>query len=155
MGFGCGGAGQTDVTTGYLRGQVEQASVVSLEDPVPISLSGSQFIYLKEVANQTTSSLFFPGDGTTVFVVDLAESEISFAESTTLGSNLLVGTDVPISEAGLYLSTAKPGFTPELVPASVLESDPRENNYMVCYNTFSPIHITTGVNVRAEWELRF
>ena len=153
MGFGCGGALQTDTT--FATGQTELVTVTSLQDPVPISIDGDQRLYLKQVDNQTNSSIYFPGDFRTRFIVDIAESELSFTDNRTRISNANVGTSVPISEAGLYLSCANPRFTHDADPASPLEADPAGPNKLVAYNIFDPIHVTPNVILRVEWELRF
>tara|TARA_B100000886_G_C20362680_1_gene465923 strand:+ start:395 stop:1051 length:657 start_codon:yes stop_codon:yes gene_type:complete len=153
IGFGCGGALQTNAD--FAKGQTELVTVTALQDPVPISIDGDQRLYLKQVDNQTSSSTYFPGDFRTRFIVNIAESEISFTGNKTRVSNRLVGTSVPITEAGLYLSSANPRFTHELDPASAIESDPAGPNKLVAYNIFDPIHVTPNVILRVEWELRF
>ena len=154
MGFGCGGALQTD--TRFSRTQTELVTVFAIEDPVPFSVnanSPSEKTYLKQVDPQLDNTLYFPGDYRTRFIVDVAETEISFAASVTAKSNVTVGTHVPISEAGLYLSSAKPNFTTGSTVAS--EQDPTGANEMVAYNIFDPIVVTPNVTLRIEWELRF
>ena len=153
IGFGCGGALQTD--NKFATGQTELVTVKALQDPVPVSIDGGQRLYLKRVDNQANSSIYFPGDFRTRFIVDIAESELSFAGNATRVSNVEVGTSVPITEAGLYLSSANPRFTHEANPANPLEADPAEPNKLVAYNIFDPIHVTTNVILRVEWELRF
>lgn len=153
IGFGCGGALQTN--TDFATGQTELVTVNALQDPVPVSIDGDQRLYLKQVDNQTNSSVYFPGDFRTRFIVDIAESELSFTGNITRVSNMAVGTSVPISEAGLYLSSANPRFTHEADPANPLEADPAEPNRLVAYNIFDPIHVTPNVILRVEWEVRF
>lgn len=153
IGFGCGGALQSN--TDYATGQTELVTVTSLQDPVPIAIDGDQRLYLKQVDNQANSSVYFPGDFRTRFVVDIAESELSFTDNITRVSNMRVGTSVPITEAGLYLSSANPRFTHNSNPASPLEADPAGPNKLVAYNIFDPIHVTPNVILRVEWELRF
>ena len=152
MGYGCGGALQTNPA--FVTGQAELVTVNALQDPVPVSDSGGgQFVYLKQVDNQSLgSSVYFPGDYLTVFVSDIAATEISFAGSTTRVSNVAVGTQVPVSEAGLYLSDASPFYTPA-APLGY-EADPAGANSMAAYFIFSPVIVTTGVVLRSEWELR-
>lgn len=153
MGFGCGGALQSN--NSFATGQTELVTVKALQDPVPVSKDGDQRLYLKGVDNQANSSVYFPGDFRTRFVVDIAESELSFAGNFTRISNIEVGTSVPISEAGLYLSSANPRFTHEADPADPTEADPADANMLVAYNIFDPIHVTPNVVLRVEWELRF
>tara|TARA_B100001250_G_scaffold393787_1_gene396911 strand:- start:1556 stop:2218 length:663 start_codon:yes stop_codon:yes gene_type:complete len=153
MGFGCGGALQTD--NSFSNSQSELVTVTSIEDPVTMAISGSVDTYLKKVDNQTTSSIYFPGDYRTRFVCDILESELSFATSKTRTSSKVVGTAVPVSEAGLYLSSAKPTFDASANPANPNEADPAQPNSLVAYNIFAPIVVTPNVMLRVEWELRF
>ncbi|MAP23270.1 MAG: hypothetical protein CL582_20275 [Alteromonadaceae bacterium] len=154
IGFGCGGALQTSGL--FTTGQAELVTVTTLQDPVPIALIGSNLterVYLKSVDKQTNSSIYFPGDFRTRFIVDIIETELSFAGNKTRDSNVDVGTSVPISEAGLYLSDANPTYTHE--ESNTGETDPSQENNMVAYNVFSPIAVTPNVVLRVEWELRF
>lgn len=153
MGFGCGGALQSN--TLFATGQTELVTVTSLQDPVPLQIVGGQRFYLKQVDNQANNSIYFPGDFRTRFIVDVAEAELSFAGNITRVSNVPVGTSVPISEAGLYLTDANATFTHEAVPPISGEADPAQPNYLVAYNIFDPISVTPNVVLRVEWELRF
>jgi hypothetical protein len=153
MGFGCGGALQGD--NNFATGQTELVTVTSIQDPIPISNDFNQRLYLKQVDDQSNNSIYFPGDFRTRFIIDIAEDELSFPGNITRVSNVTVGTSVPISEAGLYLSSANPRFTHEANPPLLGESDPAAPNYLVAYNIFDPIHITPNVVLRVEWELRF
>ena len=151
MGFGCGGALQTNAA--FAGTQAELVTVVGLEDAVPFSRAGNVRTYLKQVDNQAINSVYFPGNYRTVFVLNVLETEISFAGNATRTSGVAVGTSVPISEAGLYLNTALPTYNHAgVVPAG--QADPAAANQLVCYNTFDPISVTPNVVVRAEWELR-
>lgn len=153
IGFGCGGALQTN--TDFATGQTELVTVTSIQDPIPISVDFDQRLYLKQVDNQTNDSVYFPGDFRTRFICDIAEDELSFAGNVTRVSNVEVGTSVPITEAGLYLSSANPRYTHEANPPLPDEADPAAANYLVAYNIFDPIHITPNVILRVEWEIRF
>jgi hypothetical protein len=152
VGFGCGGALQTD--TRFARRQQELVTVTHLEDPVPFSRSSNVRRYLKELyPQQLGSSLNFPSPYRCCLVSDVLESEISFINNRTRVSNVEVGTLVPISEVGLYLSSALPFFT-HPSPQNGSEADPATANEMVAYNIFEPIPITPQSGVRVEWELR-
>jgi len=154
IGFGCGGALQTNSL--FVTGQTELVTVTALQDPVPLHIAlGGERYYLKQVDDQANNSVYFPGDFRTRFIVDVAESELSFTNNTTRVSNVAVGTSVPISEAGLYLTTAKPTFTHEALPPLAGEADPSQPNQLVAYNIFDPIVVTPNVILRVEWELRF
>lgn len=153
IGFGCGGALQSN--TDFATGQTELVTVTSIQDPIPVSVDFDQRLYLKQVDNQTNDSVYFPGDFRTRFICDIAEDELSFAGNITRVSNVQVGTSVPITEAGLFLSSANPRFTHEANPPLPDEADPASANYLVAYNIFDPIHITPNVILRVEWEIRF
>lgn len=147
MGLGCGGALQTDVN--FLKFQSATVDVTDLEDAVPFQAGpGNTNHYLKQVAPQAFNSTFFPSPYRTRFILEISENEISYVGSATAGSNRTVDTSVPISEAGLYLSSAQSG-------GLVTPANARTLGSMVCYDTFSPITITPNVMVRVEWELRF
>lgn len=144
MGFGVGGSLQTNPL--YRHSQQEVATVLSLEDPTPISGSPSPgFTYLKQVDVQAENATNFPdgGIGRTVFVCHIAQDEISFLDAVSFRSQQSVGTHVPVSEAGLYLSGADPMLL-----------TPTDANRLICYDTFDPIFVTPTAVLRCEWELR-
>ncbi len=141
MGFGCGGALQTK--PGFLHTQMEVASVTNLEDAVPIKLVDGDPVWLKRVQDMTDDLVHFPGGAAgsaAVFVTNLLSTEISFAASRTWGSGKLVGTNVPVSEAMLFLTSADPSL-------------PVQSGKGVCYNVFSPIPVTPSSVLRAEWSI--
>lgn len=145
MGLGCGGSLQTDVR--FNRFQSALVGVTALEDQVRLKQAGTNY-WLKKVNNQTLNGTYFPGwpNGTiSKFVMEIAESNLAFAGNATYKSNTVVNTEVPISEAGLYLSQANPqdSTNPTAIPG------------LVAYDVFSPIIVTPNVTVRIEWELRF
>jgi hypothetical protein len=149
IGLGCGGALQTD--SAHPKSQTELVTVEALEDPVPYSLVGLVSTYLKQVDNQlVSSSVYFPGTYRTRFVVDVAETEVSYSGSEARVSGTVVNTSVPVSEAGLYLSSAEPTWD-----GGNSGADPAGANDLVCYNIFEPIIVTPNVILRLEWELRF
>lgn len=144
MGLGCGGALQTDVR--FSRFQSALVTVTALEDQVKFNQDNGLF-YLKKVNNQVLGNTYFPGypnGSITKFVIELAESNLAFQGNTAYRSNTAVNTQVPISEAGLYLSGAQ---TQPQVPSV--------DNRLVCYDVFSPIIVTPNVTLKIEWELRF
>ena len=151
IGFGCGGALQTNAN--LLNTQLELPTVVALQDPVPYTSVGGVDTYLKQVYNQSFNDIFFPGINRTVFIVDVAETEISFAGNKAKGSNYEVGTEVPVSEVGLYLSTASPTYQPG-APNAQGTADPVSANRLICYDLFSPIIVTPKTVLRCEWEIR-
>lgn len=149
MGFGCGGALQTDAR--FARAQLELVSVVNLEDPVPFSKVGNDSTFLKTVNAQSMAGLpnaDFPAYNRTVFTLDVLETEISFLNNVTYTSGTVVNTSVPVSEIGLYLSNATDVFD------LTMGGNPTAANNMVCYNIFDPIPINPNTMLRIQWELR-
>ena len=146
MGFGIGGINQTITeidATATLATQLELAGVTYLEDPVFVNSSED---WLLEIEPQVLTNLEdFPDDYTIRFTGIISEDIISFTDNTAANSGIVVGTGVPISEAGLYISTADP---------TELLSSLTNTAALVAYATFSPIYITPNVIVRVEWELR-
>jgi hypothetical protein len=138
MGFGVGGA---KASSPYFRTQEELVTVTSLEDWVRYDSSN----YLVQVNNQSTEAGSFPDAYTIRFVANVPESAISYSGNQSK-SAASVGTVVPITEAGLYLSGADKSQNP----------DHADNvTRLVCYNIFDKITITPNVTFRAEWDLLF
>lgn len=151
IGLGVGGALQDNPA--FLHTQVEIPSVIALEDPVAFyDVGATTKAYLRTVANQSTVSTDdFPAFNRTVFTLDVLESEISYAGATSFASNVTLNTLVPVSELGLYLSTAVSEYdSTDNPPAGV----PTEANDLVCYNIFAPIPVTPNTMLRIQWELR-
>ena len=145
VGFGCGGALQSDPQ--FANSQAEIVTVEALEDPISFSEALGVKTYLKSCDDQLPGdTTYFPGNGRIVFVCGVAETEISYAAATTAASNVNVGTSVPVSEIGLYLSSALP------TDAGAAPTGP---NNMVAYNIFDPVFVTPDVSIQARWELRF
>ena len=153
IGFGCGGALQTD--TRFLRTQQELASVVALEDPVPLAIDSGTLVhtYLKPIQPIAENAIFFPTSTQMLCICNTLESEIAFVGDSddktakTFASSVLVGSEVPVSEAGLYLSTAAATHDNGL-------GNPVAANGLVCYNIFDPIIVTPNTSLRMEWCLR-
>jgi hypothetical protein len=145
MGFGVGGSlGQT----GFFNSQEELVTVTTLEDYVKITDSNPvapATRYLVQVLPQVAANKSFPTNYSIRFTAVLSESLISY-EGNISRSGTGVGTNVPISEAGLYISTADPGLAPDVGvnPTS-----------LVAYNIFSPISVTPNITLRVDWEFRF
>lgn len=151
IGVGCGGLLQTD--TRFSRRQAEVRAVTHLEDPVPISRSEDERVYLKRVYNMSTAStLTYPEPTRPTFVVDFIAGEIAFVGNATRTTAVTVGTNVPVSELGLYLSTASTRFSH--VAGLTNEADPLSNNKMVAYCLISPTPVTPNAGLRIEWEFR-
>ena len=73
----------------------------------------------------------------------MLESDLSFALNETYNQKD-VQSEVPISEAGLYLSSAVP-----------TTANPTQENGLIAYDVFAPITVTPNNRLRIEWELRF
>lgn len=146
IGLGVGGSLQSD--NQYANNQSELVTVVALEDPTPYSQVAGVKTYLKKIDNQVLNSVFFPGSYRTVFIVDVLEKEISYTLAESLVSTVVMGTSVPISEAGLYLNTATTTWD------GAAGVNPSLANQMVAYNTFDPLTVTPNVVLRVEWEFR-
>lgn len=148
IGLGCGGALQTTAT--FANTQTELASVIALEDPVAYTgVAPALKTYLQTVKAQSNNTTYFPGVGRTVFIYDVPESYISFTGSTTFLGHV-VNTEVPVSEAGLYLSGAEATYN-SVGPVGV---SPVTANRLACYNIFDPIIVTPSVMLRVLWEIR-
>ena len=140
VGFGVGSVLTSDPTL-YYGTQEELPAVTAPEDWVKVSDTD----YLKELNAQTLASSSFPDASSVVYILDIAESEISFAGNTSK-SGQAVGTDVAVTEVGLYLSGADETANPD---------DADNTSRMVAYNIFSPVHVTPNVVLRVEWEFLF
>ena len=141
--FGVGGVLSSDPTI-YNATQEELVTVTALEDYVKISDAPN--VYMKAVENQTTGSDSIVGSYAIRFITTILESEISFATNVSKSGGLAVGTNVPVSEAGLYLSGADPSIDLDTAP---------NTTRCVAYNQFDPIAVTPNIVLRTEWELRF
>lgn len=139
MGFGVGGILQTDPQ--FANTQVEQSAVQWVEDPVPFVNPGTPQ-YLKQIESISDGSRHFPTDFILRHICKVLETEITFTGATTGVSGVVVNTQVPVSEAGLYLSTADPNYTPGTA------------NEMICYANFDPVDFRPGLVGEAVWEFR-
>lgn len=106
MAFGVGGVFASDP---YFHVQEELVTVTALEDYVKIT----EDTYLKEVLPQGPVGEPLPSNYSIKFVCNIPESEISYEGNVSKSSALTVpptsvGTAVPVTEAGLYLSGASP-----------------------------------------------
>ena len=140
IGLGVGGALSSDPTT-YFGTQEELPGVTAIEDYVQIT--GTR--YLKELHPQTPASSSFPDSYTLVYIADFLSTEVAFAGNTSKSGHV-VGTSVPVTEAGLYLSAA--------APTSNLDNATNTAR-LVAYNIFTPVTVTPNVVLRVEWEFLF
>lgn len=150
IGFGCGGAMQSD--NQFANTQPETYLAEHLEDPLPFSVSGGTAQYLKVLEDMADNARYFPTDVIARARCLVLASELTFASATTRASGVLVGTQAPISEAGLYLSTAAPNYT----AAGPLpgEADPATPNGLAFYKTFAPFNLTPNTLIEAVWEVK-
>jgi len=139
--FGVGGVLTSDPTL-YNGTQEELTTVSVLEDYVQILGTPT---YMKAAEGQGNGTDSIVGSYALRFITTILESEISFAGNVSK-SGAAVGTNVPVSEVGLYLSGADP--TKDL-------DDILNNARLVAYNQFDPIAVTPNIVLRVEWELRF
>lgn len=138
MAFGVGGSLSEDP---FLHTQDELSSVTAVEDYVKIDSTN----YMIEVLPQTTANDAFPDNYTIRFVSEILDTQISFAGSTSK-SGQVVGTQVPVSEAGLYLSGSSKTSTPDHATNTAR---------LAAYSVFAPIPVNPNLSLRVEWELRF
>jgi len=134
IGLGVGGALQTLTPPGP-GAQIEEGNVTTLESPVLASAG----IWLQEVLPQSdiADGEIYPTSYSIRFRGVFNLSDVSFA-----GQTLDLGTDVPISEIGLFTSEAVRGSAPDGVG-------------MIAYNIFKPISKTPNFILEIAWELRF
>lgn len=139
LGLGVGGSFSS---APYFATQEELVTVSALEDYVQITDAPT---YLKTVLPQTTVNGSFPDSYTIRFSTILASSEVSFATNVSKSAQA-VGTNVPVSEAGLYISGATPTENLDHVD---------NNTRLVAYNIFTPIPVTPNVVLRIDWDFLF
>lgn len=142
IGLGCGGILQTGA--GFFASQSALVTVVGLEDPVAYTGVGAGATFLKTADAQAQNPIYFPTSRRVRFIVDVLETEMSYVGNKAYKSQVGVETVVPISEAGLYLSSA-----------NTTGQDPTLENALVAYDVFSPMPVTPNNRIRVEWELRF
>ena len=137
IGRGVGGILQS-VTPPGKGAQVEEGDIVTLESPVKVSGGGSD-VWLQEVLPQgDVSDLeIYPTAFSIRFRAVYDLGDVSFA-----GQVLDLGTDVPISEIGLFTSEAFRGASPD-------------GTGLIAYNIFKPISKTPNFVLEIAWELRF
>lgn len=163
MGLGCGGDSQwhysayeapisDDYPPGNAQGSTgnmysdEDLTVTTLERPVAITRSGIDPVWLGEVATPVE----FLNNSKTLRVKRLF-TEPECNNDGGLGPY----TIVPLSEIGLFLSTALP-ITADVFdtgnPPTMIGSG---RQTLVAYNTFESIPKTLSFSLEVRWELRF
>lgn len=132
IGLGTGGVLQS---IGPKGAQVEEVSIVTLESPLLVSAD----VWLQQLLEQDDVSdpETFPTDFSIRFRTQIGLTDVSFPEQVDAW-----GTDVPISEVGLFTSEVDRAVTPD-------------GTGMIAYNIFSPISKTPNFALEVAWELRF
>lgn len=123
-------------------------TVKNLERPVALSWGTSDEVWLGEVNTPVT----FPIATTLKLVRLFTTTDINQVLEPGSPHNYTV---VPVSEAGLFLSTQ----AAELARTSVYNASspyiPTSRQDCLAYNTFDPIPLTTAFEMELRWELRF
>lgn len=146
MGFGIGGTRQNNPTAfatpysdtfpaGYGGTNVQtdvDVTVARLERPVKVTNAP---LWLKEIATPGT----FPTAQSTRFIAIFDQSDINFGGFTS----------VPLSEIGLYKSSADP-----TLPNGSAGTYPAAGGHLMAYDTFDSFAKTGGFSIEARWEFR-
>lgn len=149
IGFGIGGSRQSNPSAGaspfsdappagYAGTNTQtdvDVTVGRLERPIRVS--GGPDVWLKQISAPGT---FDSGNRYTTFIATFGETELSY------GSFL----SVPLSEIGLYSSSADPTLANGGAGAY-----PGPTGHMIAYDNFDPISKSGGVIVEARWQWRF
>lgn len=137
--FGVGGALSS---APYYHTQEELVSVTALEDYVLVTGAPT---YLASVLPQNTANGSFPDAYTLRLSCVLVSSQVSFAGNVSKSGNV-VGTSVPVSEVGLYLSGAD---------ATLNLDDSTNTSRLIAYDIFETITVTDNVVLRVDWDLMY
>jgi hypothetical protein len=143
IGFGIGGSRQTDPGASAPPLSVDYAgtttqtdddvTVSQLERPVMVT---SAPLWMREIAVPVS----FPSATSARYVADFVGSDINFGAYAA----------VPLSEIGLYKSSADPALANGGAGAY-----PGATGHMIAYDTFTPINKTLPWSIRVTWEWRF
>jgi hypothetical protein len=148
IGFGIGGTRQnasdaaappysTPYPGGYggANAQTDTDVTVSrLERPVKVTTGPD--LWMREIATPGT----FPTATSTRFIAIFGQSDINFGGFTS----------VPLSEIGLYKSSADPAL-----PNGGVATYPGPAGHLIAYDTFDTIHKTGVFSIEVRWEWRF
>ncbi len=134
IGLGVGGVLQS-ITPPGKGAQIEEGPIVTLESPVLVY----DDVWLQQVLPQDDISdeEIYPTDYSIRFRAVYDLTEVSFANQV-----MDLGTDVPISEIGLFTSEADRGIPPD-------------GDGLIAYNIFKPISKSPNFVLEIAWELRF
>jgi len=145
---GIGGALQTTTPPG-VGSFIEERSVTGLENPYSVSGTGVATEWMKQVlpVGSLTDLDLLPDSTTARFRGIFAIGEIAYPGSTDKDS-VSYGTDVPISEAGLFTSQATYDSAPTGGVSTVADG-------LIAYNIFRTISVTPNFELEIAWDLRF
>ncbi len=147
IGFGIGGNRQTSSSasaspysdaypTGYAGTNTQtdtDVTVSGLERPVRINATP---LFLQEIATPGT----FPASTSTRFIATFATTDINYGSFTA----------VPLSEVGLFKSSADPAL-----PNGSAGAYPGAGGHIIAYDTFNDIQKTGSFSIEVRWEWRF
>lgn len=143
IGFGVGGsrqfsssAGTAPISTDYPGTNIQtdvDLTVSRLERPVRVDGGPT---WMKEVVTPAS----FPSTTSVKFTAIFDDADISYGGYTS----------VPISEIGLYLSSADPSL-----PNGTAGAYPGAGGVLFAYDTFNNISKTAIFSIEVSWEIRF
>jgi hypothetical protein len=148
IGFGIGGARQSSTSAsatplsdappaGYAGTNTQpddDPSVARLERPVRVS--GGPDVWMQQIVTPGT----FPSFRETTFIANFGPTALSYGSFIS----------VPLSEIGLYKSSADP-----TLPNGAAGAYPGGTGHMTAYDTFDPFSKTGGWTIQARWTFRY
>lgn len=150
MAVGVGGSLQNVLAPGTYN---EDVGVTGLESPVTIGGvppgPGGTADWMMQVypTDDLSDTLLIPSDFAARFRIILGPGDVSYVGSQE-DDGTLHNTSVPISEAGLFTSEARPDLPPTGGGATPAYG-------LVAYNIFNSITKTPSITIEFGWELRF
>jgi hypothetical protein len=107
-------------------------AVARLERPVQVTAAP---LWMQQISTPGT----FPTAQSTRFIAVFGQTDISFGGYTS----------VPLSEIGLFISSADPSL-----PNGAAGPYPGAGTHLMAYDTFDTLHKTGGFSIEVRWELR-
>jgi hypothetical protein len=147
IGFGIGGNRQNNPSAmaspytdafpaGYPGGNVQTDTSVTttrLERPVRVTAAP---VWMRQISTPGT----FPSSTSTRFIAVFSETDLNYGAYTS----------VPLSEIGLYKSSADPAL-----PNGSAGAYPGAGGHLVAYDTFDTVSKTGVFSIEVRWEFRF
>jgi hypothetical protein len=143
IGFGIGGNRQNSSSASGAPYSVDypgtnvqtdtDVTVARLERPVRVTAAP---LWMREISTPGT----FPTTTSTRFIAVFSETDINYGGYTS----------VPLSEIGLYKSSADPSL-----PNGSAGAYPGTGGHTMAYDTFDTIHKTGLFSIEVRWEFRF